>query len=166
MQRAGGLYRRVPPCAPSPRHPRRGLGAPLHARLPTLLLLALTHPLPRRRQPKKEEKEKPAGRKKGSILGGKLDIDEKSDVPFVDQLRNHLVKNSVRILDLFREWDEDGDGRVTKKEFRNAMPLIGLDAPVETVDALFDSFDEDGQGAPSPPSRCPSPRRLPRRRWW
>ena len=35
----------------------------------------------------------------------------------------------VRVIDLFREWDEDGDGTVSKKEFRKAMPLLGLEVP-------------------------------------
>jgi len=27
----------------------------------------------------------------------------------------------VRVIDLFREWDEDGDGVVTKKDVRRAL---------------------------------------------
>ena len=53
----------------------------------------------------------------------------------------------MRVIDLFREWDEDGDGVVTKKEFRKAMPLLGFDAPREMVDQLFDELDPDGGGA-------------------
>jgi len=96
---------------------------------------------------KEEPKKEPKERKKGTVVGGKLVMDESSEVPLVDQLRSHLVKNSVRVLDLFREWDEDGDGRVTKKEFRSAMPLL-VDGPVaiETVDALWATFDLDGGG--------------------
>ena len=37
-----------------------------------------------------------------------------------------LTTNAVRVIDLFREWDEDGDGVVSKKEFRRAMPMLGL----------------------------------------
>ena len=33
-------------------------------------------------------------------------------------LREALRENNVRLLDLFKEWDEDGDGTVDKKEFR------------------------------------------------
>ena len=47
--------------------------------------------------------------------------------PPPSQLRNMLSKNAVRVIDLFREWDEDGDGTVSKKEFRKAMPLLGLE---------------------------------------
>ena len=67
--------------------------------------------------------------------------------PPPSQLRNMLSKNAVRVIDLFREWDEDGDGEVSKKEFRKAMPLLGYDAPKAEVDKLFDELDPDGGGA-------------------
>ena len=57
-----------------------------------------------------------------------------------------LTTNAVRVIDLFREWDEDASGSVSKKEFRKAMPMLGLDVPAEDVDALFDSWDPDGSG--------------------
>ena len=53
-----------------------------------------------------EEKTKKA-RKRGSVLGD-IDLDEDSDVPISEQLKNALVKNASRVLDLFREWDTDG----------------------------------------------------------
>ena len=48
-----------------------------------------------------------------------------------------------RVIDLFRSWDENKDGSVTKKEFRNALPLLQVngDVSLAEVDALFDSFD-------------------------
>ena len=46
-----------------------------------------------------------------------------------DQLRDALVTNAVRVIDLFREWDEDGDGTVSKKEFRKAVIHLGLEVP-------------------------------------
>ena len=63
-----------------------------------------------------------------------------------EQLRRVLTTNAVRVIDLFREWDEDASGTVSKKEFRKAMPMLGLDVPAEDVDALFDSWDPDGSG--------------------
>ena len=75
-----------------------------------------------------------------------LDIDEDSDVPLAQQLRDALSKNAMRVIDLFREWDEDGDGSVSKKEFRRAMPLIGLDLPRTEIDGVFDTWDPDGSG--------------------
>ena len=62
------------------------------------------------------------------------------------QLGEALGKNAVRVIDLFREWDENGDGVVSKKEFRRAMPLLGFDVPKPEIDALFDQFDPDLTG--------------------
>lgn len=84
--------------------------------------------------------------KRGSALG-EIDLDESSDKSVAQQLRDILSKNAVRVVDLFREWDEDGNGSVSKKEFRKAMPLLGFDAPRAQIDQLFDSFDPDGGGA-------------------
>ena len=51
------------------------------------------------------------------------------------------------MIDLFKEWDEDSDGTVSKAEFRKAMPILGLAVPRREVDELFDSWDLDGSGA-------------------
>jgi|TARA_B110001469_G_C9464168_1_gene233664 Ca2+-binding EF-hand superfamily protein len=61
-------------------------------------------------------------------------------------LRDALTKNAKRVVDLFREWDEDGDGTVSKKEFRKAIPLIVPDVPKAAVDELFDEWDPDKSG--------------------
>jgi len=77
--------------------------------------------------------------------GGELFQDGSKSV--AEQLRDALVANSMRVIDLFREWDEDGDGTVDRQEFRRAMPMLGLHAAREHIDALFDSFDSDGSGS-------------------
>ena len=61
-------------------------------------------------------------------------------------LREALAKSLTRVIDLFKKWDEDDDGAVSKKEFRRAIKTIGFDAPREEVDRVFDSIDEDGSG--------------------
>ena len=83
--------------------------------------------------------------KRGSSLGN-IDIDESSDKSVAQQLRDILSKNGVRVVDLFREWDEDGNGSVSKKEFRKAMPLLGMDLPTKAIDELFDQYDPDKSG--------------------
>ena len=35
-----------------------------------------------------------------------------------------LHRSYARVIDLFRSWDKDGSGRVSKAEFRNALPLL------------------------------------------
>ena len=91
-----------------------------------------------------EEEKKKRERKRTSILGN---IELSADRPVAEQLREALSKNAGRVIDLFREWDADGDGNVSKKEFRKAMPKLGFDVPTKDIDALFDSFDPDGSGS-------------------
>ena len=71
----------------------------------------------------------------------KLDIDEDSDKSVAEQLRDALSKAAVRVIDLFREWDDDGNGAIDKKEFRKAMPALGFSASKDEVDGLFDEWD-------------------------
>ena len=73
-------------------------------------------------------------------------VDETSGVPVTQKLAEILMQGAVRVINVFREWDEDGDGMVSRKEFRKAMPLLGLQVPRPEVDALFDSWDPDGSG--------------------
>ena len=81
------------------------------------------------------------------FLRNNQDIDEGSDKSVAEQLRDALSKHAIKVMDLFREWDENGDGNVSKKEFRRAMGLLGFDVPKTEIDALFDAFDPDGSGA-------------------
>ena len=83
----------------------------------------------------------------GRAKSSKIDLDEGPNAPPIQQqIAAALRQNAARVLDLFRQWDADGDGEVSKKEFRKAMPAIGLDVSVQEVDALFDSWDQDGGG--------------------
>ena len=63
-----------------------------------------------------------------------------------DHLRDALVAQATRVIDLFQRWDVNGDGEITKEEFRKAIPELGL-ANGGFVDELFDSFDIDSSGA-------------------
>ena len=51
------------------------------------------------------------------------------------QLRDALSAAAVRVIDLFREWDADGNGKVTRDEFHKAMGQLGFDAPAADIDA-------------------------------
>ena len=48
--------------------------------------------------------------------------------------------------DLFREWDNDGDGVVSLNEFLRAMPLLGIHADKKEVTELFEALDHDSDG--------------------
>jgi len=62
-------------------------------------------------------------------------------------LARSIKKNAVRVVDLFKEWDEDRNGVLSKKEFRNALKSAGIGASSSEVDALFEQWDKDGSGA-------------------
>ena len=64
-------------------------------------------------------------------------------------LRAHcewLAKNASKVMNLFKTWDIDGSGTIDKAEFRRAMRALGLQAPGEYIDLIFDEFDQDGGG--------------------
>lgn len=92
-------------------------------------------------------------RQKSGKVGGafsasfKLTGGDGDDAPdFQTQLKKALSSNMKRVLDLFRDWDDDASGTVDKKEFRRAVTALGLEAPRIEIDRLFDSFDKDGGG--------------------
>ena len=69
------------------------------------------------------------------------------DMPISKQLGMALKKNAARVIDLFRQWDTDGDGEVSRPEFHKAMPALGLDIDKKDIDALFNEWDADGGGS-------------------
>ena len=76
-----------------------------------------------------------------------IDLDEGPDAPpIAEQLANALRDNSARVLDLFRSWDSDSNGQVTRAEFHKAMRALSLEAPKAAIDELFSSWDKDGGG--------------------
>jgi len=67
--------------------------------------------------------------------------------PVGDQIMAVLRAQSARVMDLFRSWDTDGDGLISKQEFRQCISVLGfLDVPRADADALFEMIDEDGSG--------------------
>ena len=68
-------------------------------------------------------------------------------VPVEEQISRALRSQSAHVVEMFRMWDEDGDGEVSRDEFRKAMPVLGVHASRQHVDACFDRWDPDGSGA-------------------
>ena len=86
------------------------------------------------------------------------------------QLTEGLRQSWGKVSALFREWDADGDGLISRDEMRRAMKRLGLggsspsekEAVQEALASLFAAIDTDGSGAISlreleravrPPSR-------------
>jgi len=58
-----------------------------------------------------------------------------------------MQRNKVAVHEVFKAMDADGSGHVCKKEFFDAMPLLGLDVTRYESDQLFEEFDHDGGGS-------------------
>eukprot|EP00966_Prymnesium_polylepis_P020435 470422-Prymnesium_polylepis.1 len=71
-------------------------------------------------------------------LFGASSLDPESEVPIVQQLQRVLSKNLARVIDLFREWDEDNSGTISRKEFLRAMPALGLRVSSEVSSELWE----------------------------
>ena len=54
-----------------------------------------------------------------------------------EQLREALNRNAVRVIDLFRDWDVNGDGVISRAEFMNGVRTLGLPGGSE-AGILFD----------------------------
>ena len=76
-----------------------------------------------------------------------VQLDATSGVSIVEQLADALAANLSRVIEVFRAWDIDGSGLISKREFRQGLSLLGLkEVAREQVDALFDSIDTDHSG--------------------
>ena len=87
-----------------------------------------------------------ADKKRSQSVGGRP-FEYDPEKPISMQLAAALRSNGARVIDLFRQWDTDGDGEVSKAEFMAAMPKLGFDVPKEGIAQLFDEWDTDGGGA-------------------
>lgn len=66
-----------------------------------------------------------------------------------EQLRACILANPQKVEDLFATWSESttrDDGGMTRSEFRHAVQILGLRAPVAEVNLLFASIDTNHDG--------------------
>ena len=59
-------------------------------------------------------------------------------------LRKALEQSTVKVINWFRQIDVDKNGVITRDEWRRAISEVGFQAPVESVDELFDEIDRCG----------------------
>ena len=60
-----------------------------------------------------------------SALDPMVKLEANSEMSVQQQLANALAENSAKLIDLFREWDEDGNGSIDKTEFRKSVAALG-----------------------------------------
>lgn len=66
------------------------------------------------------------------------------------QLTDAIHHSKEKILNLFRQWDENGDGLISMRELQRALRQLGLtsgDDGRKVVDELFEKLDKDASGA-------------------
>lgn len=86
-------------------------------------------------------------RKEHSALHGSERVVAVEGGPSVsEQLRAILHANAVRVIDVFRDWDDDQTGTIDADEFSRAFAALGYDAPAKEIAALFAEYDTDGSG--------------------
>ena len=69
-----------------------------------------------------------------------------SDDDMVKELREALLaqETMMRVTDMFKQYDLNGNGKICKEEFRKALPLLGLRGYARSdMDLLFDKVDTD-----------------------
>jgi len=64
-----------------------------------------------------------------------------------EQITEALKSQATTVMNLFRSWDRDGDGEISRAEFHKAIPALGIEAPREYVEELFQMWDYDGGGS-------------------
>ena len=79
---------------------------------------------------------------------GKVAFDQGDGArPVAEQLDAVLRQNHARVLDLFRSMDTSGNGEISRSEFHDAMPHLGLvGVSREDIDGLFNKWDRDRTG--------------------
>jgi len=87
---------------------------------------------------------------KGSNVVGEMahigkDEDLSESIP--NQIRAALQSKLTRVVDLFKQLDEDKSGKVSVFEFIKSMRLLGLEAPPQAMVAVFNSIDKDKSGS-------------------
>lgn len=83
-----------------------------------------------------------------SIIGSSLPSTriDKRELTVKERLRRALAANFARVIDLFREWDDDHNGSIDNAEFYRAMAQLGLTSERSHANELFNTFDVDGDG--------------------
>ena len=72
----------------------------------------------------------------------------KGNEPMVERLRDSIIAQGTRIIDLLHRWDKDHDGQISKAEFRKALRNYGCPATTIELNTLFDKWDTDKYASP------------------
>ena len=63
------------------------------------------------------------------------------------EIREQLHKNLPRVMDVFRSFDRNGDGRISRSECVQVLPMLGLpQCGAAEMEGMFDALDADHSG--------------------
>ena len=62
---------------------------------------------------------------------------------WTQNMRTVMEDHSLRVLDLFRQYDRDDDGIITRKEFRDTMKSIKLPMSKDELKIVIHALDEN-----------------------
>ena len=78
-----------------------------------------------------------------SVVPEFVKLEPRYDISVQEQLHGLLKQHSVKLIDLFRQWDHDGNGGISFDEFREGFAALGYLAPTGELKAVFKSIDAD-----------------------
>ena len=76
---------------------------------------------------------------------GKKELQDSQEI--ATALRETLALNHMRVIDIFKSWDADADGAISKEELGRAIQHLGYYAPPAALNELFASLDKDASGS-------------------
>ena len=101
----------------------------------------------------KKKKTKKKKRSKRDSDSDGSDSDTSDDEDFTDDIASKLYRIFAELLDggkdyedVFEMLDEDGSGRVGKREFQRALSKLGFDLSKAETKLVLKKFDKDGNG--------------------
>ena len=59
---------------------------------------------------------------------------------------NKIVKQRNRLIDIFRSFDVDKNGELSREEFKNGIMKLGIDASKQDIDKLINAVDVNSDG--------------------
>lgn len=78
-------------------------------------------------------------------------VDTKDTVETAAVLETNLLHaldaNLARVIDLWRDFDTDSDGKIDRKEFTHGLQELGFDDHSEAITAIFDAIDGNSDGS-------------------
>ena len=88
------------------------------------------------------------GKRRLTAKAAREHVTDEATKEAIKSIRAALLRDMPRVIDLFRKFDRNGDGMVSRAEFREVLPILNLGGRVGApqMDAVFDAVDADGSG--------------------